>query len=222
MLFGTITTFAQKPFAGKITFETTAEGTNDPNVAAQLADMTKEIIIMGNNTKTVVNQMGVGVINITNGDYKMMTIVIDIPGYGKYFIEKDGPEIEKSFETVKMAYDYTAETKTISGYECKKVNITITNLETDEEASLVAWVTDALLTGDMVNFCTYPGLKGFPLSVEQKQEINGEMLTIIETATAVTPNKKVKSTDFLRPSDATDIKEAPDDLKQMFGISNEE
>ena len=30
--------FAQKPFAGNITFEMTAEGSSDPNVAAQLAE----------------------------------------------------------------------------------------------------------------------------------------------------------------------------------------
>ena len=65
MLFGTITTFAQKPFAGTITFETTAEGTDDPNVAAQLAELSEEVTIMGNNTKTAINQMGVGIIHIT-------------------------------------------------------------------------------------------------------------------------------------------------------------
>ncbi len=88
MLFGTITMFAQKPFAGTIVFETSAEGTDDPNVAAQLADLKQEISIMGNNTKTVINQMGVGIINISNGDDKTAMTIIDIPGYGKYYIEK--------------------------------------------------------------------------------------------------------------------------------------
>ena len=66
MLFGTIATFAQKPFAGTITFAWSAEGTDDPNVAAQLAELSQEVILLGNNTKTVLNQMGVGIINITN------------------------------------------------------------------------------------------------------------------------------------------------------------
>ena len=47
MLFGVVTTFAQKPFAGTITFETIAEGTDDPNVAAQLAELSQEVIVMG-------------------------------------------------------------------------------------------------------------------------------------------------------------------------------
>ena len=98
MVFGAVATFAQKPFAGTITFATTAEGTDDPNVAAELADMTQEVIVMGNNTKTVINQSGVGIINIANGDYKLVTTVIDIPGYGKYYIERDENDIKKSFE----------------------------------------------------------------------------------------------------------------------------
>ena len=41
LLFGTVVTFAQKPFAGIITFETIAEGTDDPNIAAQLSELTR-------------------------------------------------------------------------------------------------------------------------------------------------------------------------------------
>ncbi|MBQ3751727.1 MAG: hypothetical protein II865_10560 [Bacteroidales bacterium] len=222
MLFGTITTFAQKPFAGTITFETTAEGTDDPNVAAQLAEMTQEVTIMGNNTKTVINQMGVGIINITNGDYKLATTIIDIPGYGKYYIEKEDADIKKSFETTKLDFNYTPESKEIAGYNCKKVIIKMTDLESDEEDSMVLWVTDDLLTGNDINFSTYPGLKGYPLRVEITRDVNGDELTIIQTATKVTPDKKVKASNFLRPSDSTPIKDAPDELKAMFGMTEGE
>ncbi len=222
MLFGTITMFAQKPFAGTITFETTAEGTNDPNVAAQLAEMTKQLSIMGNSTKTVVNQMGVGIINITNGDYKTMTMIIDIPGYGKYYIEQNAEEIAKSFETVKMDYEYTTETKTICGYECKKVNVKVTDLETDEESTAIVWVTEGLMTGEAINFSSYPGLKGYPLCTEVKQDLNGTEIKLIETASAVTPSKKVKATEFLRPADAVKIEDAPAEVKTMLGITDEE
>lgn len=220
MLFGTITTFAQKPFAGTITFETTAPNCTDPNVAAELAEATKTIKLLGNSTRTDVGQMGYTL--ITNGDYKSMTTIIDIPGYGKYYFEKEGAELEKAFETIKMDYEYTEETKSICGYECKKVNAKMTNLETDEESTFVFWVTDALQTGDAINFLTAPGLKGYPLSSEQTQEINGEEILLVETATAVTPSKKVKVGDFLRPADAINIKDASADVKAMLGYEDEE
>lgn len=222
MLFGTISMFAQKPFAGTIVFETTAEGTDDPNVAAQLAEMSEEVTILGNNTKTAINQMGVGIINITNGDYKLVTTIIDIPGYGKYYIEQEEADINKKFETTKMDFNYTTDTKEIAGYNCKKVIITATDLESDEESSIVLWVTEELMTGEQINFSTYPGLKGYPLRVEIKQDVNGEELTIIQTAKTITPNKKVKASNFLRPSDSTPIKDAPAELKAMFGMTEGE
>ena len=50
-----------------------------------------------------------------------------------------------------------------------------------------------------------------------KTEINGENLTIITSATKIVPDKKVKPTAFLLPSDAKPIEEAPEELKQMLG-----
>ncbi len=222
MIFGAISTFAQKPFAGTITFETTAEGTDDPNVAAELAEMTQEVTIMGNNTKTVINQMGVGIINITNGDYKLATTIIEIPGYGKYYIEREEADIKKSLETTKQEFEYTSETREIAGYNCKKVIVKMTDLETDEEANITLWVTEDLMTGDDINFSNYPGLKGYPMRVEVTRDVNGDELTIIQTAKTVTPNKKVKASNFLRPSDSTPIKDAPAELKAMFGMSEDE
>ena len=222
MIFGAISTFAQKPFAGTITFETTAEGTDDPNVAAELAEMTQEVTIMGNNTKTVINQMGVGIINITNGDYKLATTIIEIPGYGKYYIEREEADIKKSLETTKQEFEYTSETREIAGYNCKKVIVTVTDLETDEEDSAVLWVTTELGVGDDINFYDQPGLKGYPLRTEIKTEIDGENVTLCTTATSVTPDKKIKPTMFLLPSDAKSFKDAPDELKQMLGGGGEE
>ena len=222
MLFGTITTFAQKPFAGTVVFETTAEGTDDPNIAAELAELSEEVTIMGNNTKTAINQMGVGIIHITNGDYKLATTIIDIPGYGKYYIEQEEADINKKFETVKTEINYTTDTREICGYNCKKANVTMTDLESDEETTIVLWVTEDLMTGDQINFSSYPGLKGYPLRIEMKRDVNGDELTIIQTAKSVTPNKKVKASNFLRPSDSTPIKDAPAELKAMFGMSEDE
>ncbi len=195
---------------------------DDPNIAAQLEELSTEEIIMGNNTLSQSSQPGIDVIQITNGDYNLQTVVLDIPGYGKYYIERDAEAIKKGMETTKMDYKYTDETMTIAGYNCKKVLITVTDLESDEENTLVVWVTDDLLTGENINFAKYPGLKGYVLRSEIKREISGEELTIVVSAKTVTPNKKVKATMFLRPSDAKPISEAPEDLKKMLGLDSEE
>lgn len=221
MLFGTITMFAQKPFAGTITFETVAEGTDDPNIAAQLASVSQEVIVMGNNTRTNMSQPGIDVIKITNGDYNLKTTVIDIQGYGKYYVEQDADAIKKAFETVKMDYEYTEETKTIADYNCKKVIVKVTNLETDEESSMAVWVTNDLVTGDNINFGDYPGLKGYVMRQEVEQDNDGTTITIAVSAKTVTPSKKVKPTTFLRPSDAQPISEAPAELKAMLGLGEE-
>lgn len=222
MLFGVVTTFAQKPFAGTITFETTAEGTDDPNIAAQLAEMSQEVIVMGNNTRTNMSQPGIDVISIANGDYNLKTTVIDIPGYGKYYIEQGAEELKKTFDKVKFDYKYTDETRTIAGYNCKKVDVTATDLESDEENTLVLWVTEDLMTGPNINFGDYPGLKGYVMRTEVKRTLEGNDITIIVQATSVKPDKKVKPTTFLRPSDAKSFDEAPEDLKKMLGVGGDD
>lgn len=216
LMICTLGAFAQKPFAGKITFEMSAEGTSDPNIAAQLSEQTVEYTVMGNCSRMEASQ-GVDVITIANGNNKTYTIVLGIPGYGKYYIQQTEEDIQKKLATKKFDYNYTDETKTISGYNCKKVVVTVTDLETDEEDSETLWVTTELGLGDDINFFEYPGLKGYSLRAEAKQEINGENVTIIQTATKIVPDKKVKATQFLLPSDAKSFDEAPDDLKQMLG-----
>jgi len=216
MMVSSVCAFAQKPFAGNITFEMTAEGCSDPNVTAQLAEQTMEYIVMGNNYRMEMNQ-GIDIIIIANGTNKTLTTVLGIPGYGKYYIQQTEEDIQKKMSTTKIDYNYTEESKTIAGYNCKKVIMTATDLETDEEESVVLWVTSELGLGDDINFTDHPGLKGYPLSTETKTDINGETVTLVQTATKIVPNKKVKATQFLLPSDAKDFSEAPEELKQMLG-----
>lgn len=216
-----VSLMAQKPFAGNITFEMTAEGCSNPNITAELAEQSMEYTVMGNNYRMEMNQ-GIDVITIANGTNKTYSVILGIPGYGKYYIQQDEAAIQKKMSTTKYDYQYTDEAKTISGYNCKKVIVTVTDLETDEENSAVLWVTNELGLGDEINFFEHPGLKGYPLSTEVKTEMDGENVTIITAATKIVPNKKVKSTMFLLPSDAKDIKEAPDELKQMLHLGDEE
>ena len=222
MILGAINIFAQKPFAGTVSFAFTVEGTDDPNKAAELSGVTMDYIVMGNCTKMSVSEMGIGVENITNGDDKVVSTVIDVPGYGKYYIEKNEADLKKAFETTKFDYNYTDETKEVAGYTCKKVIVTVTDLETDEEESFFAWVTNDLQTGDNINFSTYPGLKGYPLRMDIPQEDGNETYYIVQYAKSVTPSKKIKLTEFYRSSNATNLEEASEDvktaLKQMLGM----
>ena len=216
LMICTVGAFAQKPFAGRITFEMSAEGVSDPNIAAELAEQTLEYLVMGNNFRMEMSQ-GIDFITIGNGNNKTYTIVLGIPGYGKYYIQQTEEDIQKKMATTKMDFNYTNEEKTISGYKCKKVIVTETDLETDEEESVVLWVTTELGLGDDINFFQHPGLKGYPLCTETKTELNGENVTLIQTATKIVPDKKVKPTSFLLPSDAKPLDEAPEELKQMLG-----
>lgn len=216
MMICTLGAFAQKPFAGKITFEMSAEGTSDPNIAAELAEQSLEYTVMGNCSRMEVSQ-GIDVITIANGNNKTYTVILGIPGYGKYYIQQTEEDLQKKLATTKYDFKYTEETKTVTGYNCKKVIVTVTDLETDEEITETLWVTTELGLGDDINFYEYPGLKGYVLSSEATKELNGEKITIIQTATKIVPDKKVKATNFLLPSDAKSFDEAPDDLKQMLG-----
>ena len=221
MMILSVSVMAQKPFAGNITFEMSAEGCSDPNIAAELAEQSIEYTVMGSNYRMEMSQ-GIDVITIANGTNKTYTVILGIPGYGKYYIQQDETDVQKKLATTKYDYNYTEEEKTISGYKCKKVLVTATDLETDEEESVVMWVTNELGLGDDINFFEHPGLKGYPLSTEVKTEMNGEDVTLITMATKIVPNKKVKPTMFLLPSDAKDIKEAPDELKQMLQMGDDE
>ena len=216
LMICTLGAFAQKPFAGKITFEMSAEGTSDPNIAAELAEQSLEYTVMGNNSRMEVSQ-GIDVITIANGNNKTYTIILGIPGYGKYYIQQTEEDLQKRLTTTKYDYNYTEETKTVSGYNCKKVVMTITDLETDETETSVLWVTSELGLGDDINFYERPGLKGYPLCMETEKELNGEKVTLIQTATKIVPDKKVKATNFLMPSDAKPLEDAPEELKQMLG-----
>ena len=89
MMICTVSTFAQKPFAGHITFETTAEGCSDPNVAAELAEQTVEYTVMGNSYRLDMS-VGIDVSVISNGNNKTVTTVFNIPGYGKYYRKETG------------------------------------------------------------------------------------------------------------------------------------
>ncbi len=211
---------AQKPFAGTIKMHTHIEGTDDPNITSQ-GENDYSIMIFGNYTKTVVSQEGFGVINITNGDAKNAVTILDIMGMGKYYIEMSAEKIQEAQKNIKYEYNKTGEKMTIAGYECEKVVVTETDMETDESKSFVVYISSALNTGENINFTETPGLAGYPLRTEVKRDVEGTEITIVTEATEVIPSKKIKQVDFMMPADAQDIHSNPEMMK-MLGLSEDE
>lgn len=212
---------AQKPFAGTIKMHTHIEGTDDPNITSQ-GESDYSITLFGNYTKTVISpQEGFGITTISNGDAKTVTVLLDIMGMGKYFIETPAEKIQERLKNIKMDYNKTGEKMTIAGYECDKINVTATDLETDETEDMVVYVSTAINASDAINFQQYPGLTGYPMRSESKTDIDGTPVTVVVEATEVIANKKIKVVDFLLPSDAQDIKTNPD-LMKMLGMGGDE
>lgn len=212
---------AQKPFAGTIKMHTHIEGTDDPNITSQ-GESDYSITLFGNYTKTVISpQDGFGITTISNGDAKTVTVLLDIMGMGKYFIETPADKIQERLKNIKMEYKNTGEKMTIAGYECEKINITATDLETDESENMVVYVSKVINAGDAINFQQYPGLAGYPMRSENQTDVDGTPVTVVVEATEVVANKKIKVVDFMLPSDAQDIKTNPD-LMKMLGMGGDE
>ena len=217
-----ITATAQKPFQGTMKSKITIEGTTDPNILANVPDRA-ETIILENKSKTVMG-LGNGASNtiIKDGDAKIMYIIIDVPGFGKYYIKTAKDEIEKKRALSKYDFTYTEEYKMILAYNCQKVIIQITNLEDDETSTMVMYVTNDPAFSDGGNFFEAPGLKGFPMRTENTQTLDdGTEFTVIQEAVEFVPNKKLKVLDFLLPSDAKDLKQDKD-AQKLFGINLDE
>lgn len=213
----TVSVSAQKSFAGRIHYKISVEGTDDPNFLAQMTEGS-DVIIFGNKTKTVMNMQGVGITNITDGDARFTMTVIEITGMGKYYVELPADSIEKKHKNQQCDVTYLDETKDIAGYKCKKAEVVITDLETDENETMILWVSDDFNAMEAINFGSpYSCLKGFPLRSETSMDYDGNKITIITEATEIKADKKIKAFDFMRPSDAKDLMQDPD-MRKMLGM----
>lgn len=211
---------AQKPFSGKIKYKTTITGTDDPSVTSQEIPET-EILILGNQTKSVSIQPFGSMTKISNGDEKNITILFEFNGMGKYYMTVTDSLLKEEQKFVSFKYEYLDETKQVAGYTCKKVKCTQTNLETDEETVVYVYVSNEISNNDVLNFDRFTGLVGFPMVIETpyNEEIPGAMVN--EEVSEVDTAFKVKSIDFLLPSDAIYVKDYKE-LKQKLGIPDSE
>ncbi len=200
-----------KSFAGTVKFSIRYEGDTDPQ-----RHIPQEITytILGNKTKMQQQVF----IQIQDGDAVTSTTMFDIPGYRVAYTKPKADILEQQ-STVKYTYTKGSETKTICGYVCDKYDITVLNLEDDEEMTFTVYTTTEVGDNNNINAIEYPGLTGYPLYTEV--ESNG-VKTILE---AVEMKKtKVKSVDFLMPSDYKVLtkEEFQEFIQQLFGGGGEE
>ena len=212
-MMSSISLIAQKPFAGIIKTKIDVAGTTDGNITSQFP-VEQQTIVLGNKTKTVMNQ-GVGIIIIQDCELRTVTTIIDFAamGMGCYY----RADTVKAPTTVK--YDYVADkndTKEIAGYKSYKVTVTTTNLEDDETMDVILYVSDDFMPG--YKPLEYPGLVGYVMSATQHIDNETGSYDVISEVSEITPNKKIKSVDFLLPEKAVPFADAPDRIKQMLGI----
>ena len=99
--------------------------------------------------------------------------------------------------------------------------VTVTDKETDESESAVVYVSTAINSGADINFQDFPKLNGYPMRIEQKEDVDGTEITMVIEAVEVLPSKKIKIVDFMLPSDAQDLKSNPQ-LMKMFGMGGDD
>ena len=212
---------AQKTFTGEITYKMSLEGTDDPNLIAGFESITPIITILGNKSKTVIKPNESFAITQTwDGDKGTSSVVVEITGMGKYFKKMDAEQVKNKIKFNDYKYRYENEFLDILGYKCQKVNVTITNLEDDTQTEKILYVTKDIGTAKL-NGEEYPNLEGYPLRIVSSSKMLCEECEEVIFATKITP-KKIKPVDFLLPSDAKNIEEAPELKEMLKGLFGEE
>lgn len=160
-------TFAQKE--GSVTYVMTMEGL-PPEQAAMMGDMETKVYYKDKKTYSEMNSMMYSY-KILN-DEKGQLFLMDQMG-NKFFTRTSKEELDKMAEASKdkdPKIEYTNETKTIAGYECKKAIVTSAGKEGEIKTDV--WYSEKVpyvsqgggRRGEM-----FKGLKGMPLEFSMKQ-----------------------------------------------------
>jgi GLPGLI family protein len=206
---------AQKAFSGEIRFETKLDGTDDPNLLASGETQIINVLILGNKSKTTVKNEMVAFDQVWDGDKGTSAFVIEITGMGKYYKKTTAEEKNEKMKLKDFSFTYEDDYKTICGYKCQKVVVTVTDLEDDSTTEIILYVTKEIGTSKL-NGEQLPGLEGFPLMTKVPLEQHCEGCFSVMEAIKITP-KKIKEVDFLLPSDAKNLDDSPE-IKEMLGI----
>lgn len=151
---------------GTITYAMTIEGL-PPEQAAMIGDMENKVTFK--NGKSLQEMSSMMFTNITLTDEKGMLMLMEQMG-NKIAVKQTKEEMEKEEAKQKdkpadPKMEYTNETKTIAGYECKKVIVTMTGKDKKEE-KMDIWYSDKFENnnkeGKGQGMAFMKGLKGMP------------------------------------------------------------
>ena len=148
IIMGMSAAASAKDFKGVITYKITYPGMDvDPSMAAMMPKMAI-MSIAGNKSKMEISmgQMG-SQIQITDGDEKTVTTVMDMMGQKFYYIESEDEIKADKPDPEKISVEVTDETKEIAGYECKKAIITLK--DQGEDMVFTIFFTEEIGTSDL-------------------------------------------------------------------------
>lgn len=149
-----------KSFEGTIIYSISVDGNNFPKeIQMMFNGAESHTYIKGNKRRMDINMSMQNTSTIINAETKTAVTLMDLMGQ-KYLIRSAQEDIKKEEAAMpEIKYNYTNETKTIAGYKCKKVEVSMKVNGKDETYSI--YVTEEIPYTDYKN--TYKGLKGFPL-----------------------------------------------------------
>jgi GLPGLI family protein len=198
---------------GSISYIMNIEGL-PPEQAAMMGDMETKVYFKENKSLTEMNSMMMNskALSDDNGNLFLM----DQMG-NKSFIRTSKAELDKNAEVNKdkePKIEYTSETKTIAGYECKKANVTIMT-QKNEEFKTEVWYTEKITYirqgGGRKGGEMFKGLKGLPMEYMIPQGPMKIKMTAKEVSLEAVPDSKF----VLTTEGYTEMK--MEDLKKQQG-----
>jgi hypothetical protein len=202
-----------KPFEGVITYKITYPDSKFSESQLAMFPKVLTVSIKGTKSRTDLQMSGMNTVEITDYNDKTSVSLLNMMGQ-KYAIKQTTAEIEKkNAEEGETSVEFSDETKSIAGYTCKKVIVTVNN--DGVKSTFEAWYTSEL-GSKLANFSNplYKDIDGALLEFLMKnQEVSMKFV-----ATSV-EKKSLDAKDFEIPSDYTLTTQ--DELKSKFGGGNE-
>lgn len=195
---------------GSVTYAMIIEGL-PADQAAMMGDMETKIFFKNNKSYSEMNSMMYSIKTLSDDNGSLM--LMDQMG-NKFFVKHTKADLEKETAKAKEPkIEYTNDTKTIAGYECKKA-ILIINDEKQGEVKSEVWYTEKIanVSGYRSGAATaYKGIKGMMMEFS----VNQGPMKIKMVAKEVSTNPVSDDTFIVSTEGYKEMK--PEDLKRQSG-----
>lgn len=169
ILLAAQSTFSQRPFRGRITYQITYPGSMIDLAELQELPDEASIITKNNLVRTELSRENAGLfqIKISNGNNRETATMLEILRE-KYVIKRSAQQIQQDLANMPQPeFEYTNETKEILGYTCRRVIARITDDFGNEYESDIYYTTE--IPGEAFNFDTpYHEIPGLMLLYEMR------------------------------------------------------